>query len=52
MAVGSAGTIIHHDGQSWSPVASPTTQSLRAITQVPGGGLRITGAAGTVLTCP
>ncbi len=51
-AVGSGGTIIHYDGQGWSPVASPTTQSLRAITQVPGGGLRITGDAGTVLTYP
>lgn len=51
-AVGSAGTIIHYDGQSWSSVPSPTTQSLRAITRVPGGGLRITGDAGTVLTYP
>lgn len=51
-AVGSAGTIVHYDGASWSVVPSPTTESLRAISRIPGGGLRIAGDAGTVLTYP
>lgn len=30
-AVGTAGTILHHDGNAWSEVASKTSQTLRAV---------------------
>jgi hypothetical protein len=49
-AIGDLGTAIHFDGTSWKTVTMPTSQPLRAMTGVPGDGIRAVGHVGTVLT--
>jgi hypothetical protein len=51
-AVGSGGVIVHYDGSGWSSIASPTTNTLRNVQVVPGGGLIAVGDAGTLLVHP
>jgi hypothetical protein len=52
-AIGEAGVMIYYDGTQWGDVTDPaTTVALRAIATVPGGGLRMVGHSGTVLTNP
>jgi trimeric autotransporter adhesin len=51
-AVGDLGVVIHFDGTSWQTVTMPTTDTLRAMTGVPSGGMRIVGHNGVVLAHP
>ncbi len=51
-AIGDAGVTLHYDGTSWKQVMVPATTSLRAMAAVPGGGLRMVGHGGTLLSLP
>ena len=51
-AIGDAGVALHFDGASWTQASVPATTTLRALTRVPGGGLRMVGHAGTLLRHP
>lgn len=51
-AIGDAGVALHYGGEDWKLVTMPATTTLRSITRVPGGGLRMVGHGGTVLRLP
>src|SRR5580704_10916791 len=48
-AVGAAGTVIHFDGQSWTPFASGTTENLTGLSGTGPGDVWATGDNGSVL---
>ena len=48
-AVGDAGTILHYDGTSWSPMSSGTTGSLRDVWGASGSNVFVVGSGGTIL---
>jgi hypothetical protein len=48
-AVGTLGTILHHDGSGFSPVASGTTQDLYGAWGTSGSDVFAVGRAGTIL---
>ena len=48
-AVGSTGTLLHSDGQTWLPMISPTTANLHGLAGAPNGDAFAVGDGGTVL---
>ena len=48
-AVGLAGTILHYDGTSWSPVSSPTAETLWSVWGSAPDDVWAAGGNGTLL---
>jgi photosystem II stability/assembly factor-like uncharacterized protein len=47
--VGDSGTILHWDGNTWSQVSSPVTQTLKSVTMISANEGWAVGEEGTIL---
>ena len=48
-AVGDSGTILHWNGNTWDPVSSPVTQTLKSVTMISANEGWAVGGSGVIL---